>query len=301
MTLLASLLLSCGGPPGGDGAAEDPAATTTPASDPCAVELGESGLAVGEANCTDGVCEVPAGSFVMGADLDGFPDQCPPRRVELSAFAIDETEITRSAWASCEAAGACPALPACPSISAHDDEGALPATCVTWDEAQGFCAWAGGRLPTEAEWEKAARGTDGAPWAWGPVPPSCLEANFRFSSATCYGGVIEVGRLAAPDSVDAQVSSTRSAYGLVDTVGNAWEWVADWYDARYYQDAPDVDPPGPEQCAQGVDAARGTCRYRVIRGGGYNVTQDATRGSARASGVPELRDGNLGFRCAYDR
>ncbi len=264
----------------------------------CEVDLGESGLAVGVADCEAGICAVPAGPFVMGAAEPAFPDQCPPRWVELSAFSIDQTEVTRAAWSACHADGACPEAPPCESVADVDDPDQLPVACVDHAEAAAFCAWAGGRLPTEAEWEKAARGDDGAPWAWGPQPPSCVDANFRFNSAYCKGGLVEVGSYEFP-GVGAAGDSGRSAYGLLDTVGNAWEWTADWYDAGYYRRAPDRDPPGPDSCSIDVDGELAACRYQVLRGGAYNTTQDTTRGSARSFGEPGLRDVNLGFRCAY--
>ena len=272
--------------------------TGTEEVDDCAVEALGSGLAVGEASCSAGICAVPAGAFVMGDAQPESPDQCPPHTVELSAYRIDQTEVTAGQWAACEAAGVCDALPDCPSDALYDDADALPAVCMTWTEAAAYCDWAGGRLPTEAEWEKAARGEQGALWAWGSTPPSCLEANYRYVSAYCRGGVVAVGSYAAVTG--SVISSAQSAFGLLDTAGNAWEWTADWYDASYYRTAPEVDPPGPTTCSLTVDAPPDACLYRVMRGGGYNSTQDVIRGTARSFASPEHWDVNIGFRCAYD-
>lgn len=293
------LLLACAATPSGD---SGPApGQDTGELDPCLVDLEYSGEAEGQASCREGICEVPAGPFVMGAANPQAPDQCPVRQVELSAFAIDEVEVTRAAWRGCVSDGACEELRHCESQATYQDEDLLPAVCITWEQAAAYCAWAGGRLPTEAEWEKAARGTQGAAWAWGSTAPSCSTANYRYVNAYCRGGVVEVGSYDVVEDELSTVASARSAHGLLDTVGNAWEWVGDWYDAGRYRDAPDVDPQSPEQCRLDPDGDPEECRYRVMRGGGYNSTQDTTRGAARSFADPALWDVNLGVRCAYDR
>jgi len=289
------LTLGCAEPtsdPAGDGPTE---------VDACTVAVSGSGDPVGEASCTGGICEVPAGSFVMGDANPLSPDQCPPRLVELSAYGIDETEVTRAQYAHCVEAGPCDPVPFCESRAPGVvDPDQLPVVCLTHAQAETFCSWLGGRLPTEAEWEKAARGVEGALWAWGAHPPSCVIANFRYSSGFCADGVVDVGTYAAVDG-PLPVDSTRSAYGLADTVGNAWEWTADAYDAGWYRDAPNIDPPGPEACATTVGADRGECLFKVIRGGAYNSVQDSTRGTTRSLARPGVWDVNLGMRCAYDR
>lgn len=297
MTLL-WLALACAGDPAGDSAAPVDSGAEAEA---CAQAVEHSGEAVGSVDCTDGVCEVPAGDFVMGAADPSSPDQCPERRVTLSAFAIDQHEVTRGEWAACVAAGACAEPPACPTKAEVQDESLLPVVCVDWQEARDYCAWRGGRLPSEAEWEKAARGDEGAVWPWGPQAPACTMANFRYVTSYCRGGVVEVGTYAEVTDPTASVEVGRSAWGLLDTVGNAWEWVEDWYDAGRYRDAPDTDPGSPEQCRLDPEDQPGECRYRVVRGGAYNTTEATTRGSARSFADPGLRDVNLGLRCAYDR
>lgn len=259
----------------------------------CPVSGGYSGLTVGEASCEGGICEVPEGNFWMGSD-DGQPDECPPRAVGLSAFAIDAYEVTRGAYVACVDAGGCSPVPThCDNLFLDfpGDAEQIPAVCATWQQASDYCAWVGGRLPRETEWEKAARGDDGATWAWGAAPPSCGDANFRFVSWYCEESVVEVGTYT--DSV--------SPYGLWDTVGNAWEWVDDWYDAGVYEDMDDEDPQGPESCRAVVAGEPGACTDKVIRGGAFNTTEDTTRGSARSFADPSVVDVNLAFRCAYDR
>ena len=161
-------------------------------------------------------------------------------------------------------------------------------TCLTWQQAADYCDWSGGRLPTEAEWEKAARGTDGAIWAWGAQPPTCNHANFRFVTTYCNLATVEVGSY-----------PFTSPFGLSDTVGNVWEWTDDWYDAGYYRDAPDLDPPGPDSCRMTPEGVKDACEYRVIRGGAYNTPESVVEGSARSIARPDITDPNIGFRCVW--
>ena len=171
---------------------------------------------------------VAAGPFVRGA-TDGEPDEKPVRRLSLPAFAIDRTEVTIEAYAACVRTGACPAVPGAATPAPAD--GRLPAVGVSWTEAAAFCAWAGKRLPTEDEWEKAARGSDGRRYPWGDRP-ECQRANFGN-----FGGD---GRCAAEGAPGRPVAvgsfpSGASPYGALDMAGNVWEWVADRYrvDASY--------------------------------------------------------------------
>lgn len=261
----------------------------TGADDPCPGEDESTGAVVGEVDCDeDGLCLVAEGVFWRGADDPTSPEECPVRQVALTTFRIDRFEVTQSAYAECVSAGVCEEPPA---GCVGEDEGDLyPAICVAWDDAVTYCEWRGGRLPTEAEWEKAARGADGATWAWGSTPPDCNSANFRYVAAYCNQSVIDVGSYEGV-----------SAYGLADTVGNAWEWTQDWYDASWYAQAAETDPVGPESdCHEVVDGPAGECLFRVIRGGAYNTSEKTTRGSARSLAKPAVTDNNIGFRCAYD-
>jgi formylglycine-generating enzyme required for sulfatase activity len=261
----------------------------------CDISMEGSGEVAGDMDCSGGTCFVSAGSAWLGSDI-GEPDECPPRLVELSSFSIDQTEVTRGKYADCEDAGSCSEVPEhCDSwmevITEEGELDDLPVVCVDWNNASAYCEWAGGRLPTEAEWEKAARGMDGATWPWGAEAPLCEMTNFKFASWYCFEGVIEVGFY----------EQSQTAYGLYDTTGNAWEWVSDYYDAHYYDEAPESDPPGPDSdCHRIWGGEAGDCEDRVLRGGAYNTTESTTRGSARSNAAPDIIDLNIGFRCAYD-
>lgn len=199
----------------------------------------------------------------------------PARTVTLGAYEIDITETTLAAYRECVDAGACTA----PATSdgchweqpGRDDH---PINCVNWQEAHDYCLWAGKRLPTEAEWEKAARGTDGATYPWGEASPSC-----------------ELAVIPGCDDATSPVGSRpagESPYGLADAAGNVWEWVEDRYQADYYADAPDADPPGPDDGSG-----------RVIRGGAYDASAETwLRCAARFSVWPSYRRPSIGFRCA---
>ena len=252
----------------------------------CVSVAGGTGHAAGTPACSDGRCFVAAGPFWMGSDEE---NACPVRSVDLSAYWIDQTEVTHGQWASCVDAGICEAAPEhCRYVIEDHDPDKQPVTCIDWNGASAYCAWADGRLPTEAEWEKAARGTEQAEWAWGLASPSCLLANYRFAPTYCFGGLIEVGYFA----------DVTSPFGLYDTVGNAWEWVSDWYDPRYYRVAANTDPLGPG-CEDADVYDNGACRARVIRGGAFNTTKLTTRAHARSFADPSIADDDMGFRCAY--
>jgi formylglycine-generating enzyme len=288
MRWVVALLAGIGCSEGEDsGRALDPDTAAT--TDACMGEAG-GGTVQGEADCRDGVCLVPAGVAWLGAATPDHPDACPPREVELSTFRIGETEVTGDAYKACAEAGACTDVDdACPRDPVEVPSDA-PATCVSYSQAQAYCAWVGGRLPTEAEWEKAARGTDGARFPWGAEAPDCQSANFRYVAAYCVGDVTRVGRY-----------PTASAFGLVDTSGNAWEWTADWYDAEWPREAPRVDPPGPETtCRDVVGGAPAECRARALRGGAYNTTEYTIEAHSRSFAEPQTVDDNIGLRCAWD-
>ncbi len=262
-----------------------------PVDDACEGDDPAPSYPEGTVNCASGICRVPAGDFYMGFQK-GHPDECPARVLSLPEFRIDETEVTWEAFEACVASGACTAVPDyCRSWAnalSDGDPSNLPVTCVTWPQAQTFCEFSGGRLPSEAEWEKAARGTQGAWWPWGGATPTCDFSNFRFVSWYCEEGVVAVGSY-----------ENESPYGPVDMTGNAWEWVADYYDAEWYREAPGTDGP-TENCRPIVGGEAETCVERVMRGGAYNVTEFNTRNSARTAASPDRVDNNIGFRCAYD-
>ncbi len=252
-----------------------------------------SNLPVGNIDCQNDICSVPSGPFWMGSSMG--QDECPVHSVELDGFFIDAFEVTNLRWDDCVRSGSCPQMPtSCMPYQAGyglDHPDVLPVVCITWDNAANFCSWSGGRLPTEAEWEKASRGTEGATFGWGQESPTCNFANFRLASTHCYQNVAPVGYF----------EFTRSAYGLWDTNGNVFEWTADYYDALFYEYSTSVNPTGPiENCHLSHTETSQECSKRVLRGGAYNTTEDVIRSSARSFASEDLIDDNIGFRCAYD-
>jgi formylglycine-generating enzyme required for sulfatase activity len=221
---------------------------------------------------------VPAGSFLMGSER-GAADERPVHRVNGSGFVMDRYEVTNGRYQACVRAGACSA----PSLKGSsmraryfDDPGFAdyPVIFVSWAQAQAFCAFAGGRLPTEAEWERAATGGEPRTYPWGESAPDCSKANF----AGCAGDTDRVGRRVAG----------QSPYGLFDMAGNVWEWTADWYDADYYVKSPTDDPTGP---------AAGT--LKVMRGGCWLSGASSLRTTCRKPELPNAWAPNVGFRCVY--
>ena len=225
---------------------------------------------------------VAGATFWMGSGLhEGAADEHPRHEVSVSSFALDRTEVTNMRYASCVAAGVCKA----PSYSSSQqrkhyfDDPAFedyPVIFVSWSQADAFCHWAGGRLPTEAEWEFAARGPSPSVrlYPWGDERPDCAHANM----AGCVGDTDRVG----------QRLLGASPFGAQDMAGNVWEWTQDWYDAHYYEMAPSADPGGPVQ---------GT--LKVMRGGCWMSGPDAVRVSCRKAELPSTWAPNVGFRCAY--
>lgn len=235
---------------------------------------------------------VPAGEFLMGtsdADMEQykvlfplrkisrFDNERPQRKVFVDAFYIDRTEVTNRQYkqflteTGYEPKHYLDYLP----YNAPD----LPATVLEWEDAVAYTEWAGKRLPTEAEWEKAARGTDGRFWPWGN------EWDATKLSGNDGTGLKDGYKETAPV---AQFPQGASPYGALDMAGNLWEWVSDWYDADYYRKNPrNVNPQGPE-----------TGDGHVLKGGGWAENLDFTRCANRLGGNP----GSLlrGFRCAMD-
>lgn len=223
--------------------------------------------------------KVPAGSFAMGS-ATGAKDELPVHVVSGSAFEMDRYEVTNARYLACEAAGACsaPSLPSSKLRARYHDDPRFadhPVIFVSWAQAEAFCSFAGGRLPTEAEWERAARGHDEPrTFPWGESAPDCTKANF----AGCVGDTDRVGMREAG----------ASPFGAMDMAGNVWEWTADWYDAAYYARSPERDPKGPE---------RGT--LKVMRGGCWAAGEDSLRTTCRKAELPQSWAPNVGFRCVY--
>ena len=208
---------------------------------------------------------IPAGPFAMGSTVDA--NESPVHTVTLDAFWIMETEVTNALYGQCVAAGACTA-----PKNDYWQESTLaehPVTDVDWAQAVAYATWAGGRLPTEAEWEKAARGTDERLFPWAGESTDTTKLNF-LSTATMPVGSFPTG---------------ASPFGVLDLAGNVEEWVADWFSPTYYAEAPATNPPGP---ATGL--------MRVVRGGSFNSNRRNVRTTMRGRAQPDAHFPSIGFR-----
>ena len=256
---------------------------------------------------------IPDGTFWMGCesnDTECYGDESPHHEITLSSYYIDTYEVTNEAYAvflndngnDCDGSECVFANDA--FIRVHESGGVWtadsgfedhPMSVVTWYGAKALCTWSGGRLPTEAEWEKAAKGAvehyiypwghtwagnaannweNGDPWETGSEP---LTNPVGYYDGSDHGG-------------DYQTTDGSSPYGLHDMAGNVWEWVNDWYDAGYYLATPSTDPPGPS-----------TGTHRIIRGGCWGDLASVLRTSSRSWGDPYVDANYLnGFRCARD-
>jgi serine/threonine-protein kinase len=219
---------------------------------------------------------VAAGKFEMGSAR--YRGEAPPHVVEITHFWIDRTEVTNAQYARCVEQGVCqpPARfssYARPEYFGNLQYGAYPVIYVNWDDADTFCRWAGRRLPTEAEWERAARGSDQRLYPWGDALPRAGVLNYDFT----------VGDTSAAGSYP----SGASPYGALDMAGNVAEWVADWYESDYYAQSAFSDPGGP--LATGA---------RVVRGGSWVDNRNGVRAGQRLGYPPDSAFVNLGFRCA---
>jgi formylglycine-generating enzyme required for sulfatase activity len=229
---------------------------------------------------------VPAGEFSMGEDTtrysvgDPMYNYAPPHKVYLETYYIDKYEVTTAHYAKFLDAEGRPA-PRFWNEVKLDVDGNRPVIGVTWDDAQAYCQWAGKRLPTEAEWEKAARGTDGRKYPWGSSEPTRSQASYDWYGIRSWQGY---GTLSPVGSFEAG----RSPYGVYDLAGNVWEWVADRYDQKYYLVGPKQNPKGPEK---GKD--------RVVRGGSWRHPPELMRAAYRHHYQQKVLPFTyLGFRCA---
>ena len=236
---------------------------------------------------------VPAGEFLMGSNTR--EDETPPHRVYLDAFQIDKFIVTNTLlerfvratgyrttaeregtgfvfngekWVEQEGL-----TWRTPTASSSSAEPRLPVVQVSWVDASAYCGWAGKRLPTEAEWEKAARGTDGRKYPWGDQ----WDVRRANSNASNLGKPTPVGLY----------THGASPYGVLDMAGNVWQWVSDWYDAKYYSHSPQRNPSGPD-----------SGEMRVHRGGAWTAIPFRLRTTHRIGNVPSGRGPHIGFRCA---
>ncbi|MBH0198700.1 MAG: SUMF1/EgtB/PvdO family nonheme iron enzyme [Nitrospira sp.] len=233
--------------------------------------------APGEEPIPSEMVAIAAGPFVRGTENGGF-DERPTRTIHLDEYSIDRFEVTNHQYQQFVVATGHrkPGLPSRYAKSGAKVRGVnQPIVYVSWDDAEEYCRWKGKRLPTEAEWEKAMRGTDGRLWPWGnkEQPDGANWARVKDG--------YEVSARVGTFQID------KSPYGVMDGAGNVMEWVADWYDETYYKSSPDRNPPSPEY---------GT--YRVLRGGSYTTTGADVRITSRSKMMPDFRDETIGFRCA---
>jgi len=239
---------------------------------------------------------IPAGQFLMGSDKkvdrNAYLAELPQRKIYLDAYEIDKFEVTTVQFLKFVLAKDLP-----PLIDWQYDGGNFqetmvnhPVMHVSWDDADAYCRWAGKRLPTEAEWEKAARGDDGRIYPWGNQMAGLSRSNYgrtglsgpvrdRPERLLLYPPIISV------DKYDNAVSP----YGIFQMSGNVAEWVADWYDPKYYASAPDRNPKGPENGTQ-----------RSFRGGGWIDSTPSVRAAQRNGTDPSTKMNWMGFRCARD-
>jgi formylglycine-generating enzyme required for sulfatase activity len=223
---------------------------------------------------------VPGGTFLMGteeSDPAVEPYEVPQHSVTLDSFWMDQTEVTNAQYAGCVTAGVC-SPPYQPSSatreSYHGDSqyADYPVIRVSWHDATTYCAWAGGRLPSEAEWEYAARGPEGRVNPWGDDPPDDTLLNYNRT----VGDTTPVGSYARD----------KSWAGALDMAGNVSEWVNDWYDADYYAVSPAENPTGPD-----------TGELKAMRGGSWFNPVYFIRSAWRSRLGPEFQDPSVGFRC----
>ena len=223
---------------------------------------------------------VPAGEFTMGSS-SGFDNERPAHTVYLDEFWIDQTEVTIHMYSLCVKAKICkePIIKRSfryANYYGSPDFEKYPVIHVDWNMAKTYCEWADRRLPTEAEWEKAARGDQALTYPWGNEEPNHHLLNFDNP----------IGELTAVGSYP----NGASPYGALDMAGNAWEWVADWYSETYYASSPTSNPLGPKSGQE-----------RVLKGGSWLDNSIRVRSSNRNHARPDDACVNCGFRCAVSR
>jgi len=221
---------------------------------------------------------IPEGEFIMGVDgIQALEDERPSHRPWLDAFTIDAHEVTTAQYSAFVTAAGRPAPWQWETVdfSQHGDR---PVIGIDWFDADAYCRWKGKRLPTEAEWEKAARGTDGRLYPWGNQTPTKDLANFALGARFSYGQVLMSVR---------SYEQGKSPFGLSQMAGNVYEWVQDWYAANYYEVSPARNPQRPDQG-----------QFKVLRGGSWSDLPKYLLTYSRFKLPPETRNSYTGFRCA---
>lgn len=216
---------------------------------------------------------IPAGEFTMGANTKFIGYKA--HKVYLDAYWIDQTDITNSMYAICMKAGNCKRPAYLNNYFNNPKYADYPVVYVNWYAAQAFCAWEGGNLPTEAQWEKAARGLDGRPYPWGTAAPDISLLNYNGDHAdivSAYDYLIGL-----------------SPYGLLQMSGNVRQWVSDWYQRNYYSISPYKNPQGPD-----------SGQYKSLRGGAFDDNAQEVETFYRAYHLPTSAGQDRGFRCAMD-
>ena len=235
---------------------------------------------------------IEGGTFWMGCDEEnnaGFScrqSELPRHQVTLDPYLIDRYEVTNGQYQLCVDAGVCQAQrPISAGLYAEtgqsDSVANYPVTNINYEDAKTYCSFVDKRLPTEAEWEMAARGSNETAFPWGNENPDCTQANSLnpLNATACVGGIMPVGSYPAGSS----------SYGVMDMAGNVWEWVADVYGSDYYANSPAENPTGPESGSE-----------YVVRGGGFSGNWSYLRNSARSYDLGFYSGADLGFRCAQD-
>ena len=236
---------------------------------------------------------IPEGEFLMGNN-EGSRNERPEHTVWLDTYSIDRYEVTMAEYQTIlDDDYSIEPPPLWDDGAATGKVGDRPAVGITWNDAKRYCEWVGKRLPTEAEWEKAARGTDGRRYPWGHMQPFVDIANYNQGTT---------GWVSYPITLSPVTSGTKgmsirhglkeggkSAYGLYHMAGNASEWVNDWYDRHYYEDSPEKNPQGPNEGD-----------FKVLRGGSWEDQPKNLRVMARSKAEVDYQDLTTGFRCAKD-
>lgn len=302
LSLILPTLAACNGGAGGatTSTSDESGTQSSESSSGSVSESDDVGTETGGTSQVGDMVDIPAGDFQMGCDeitvADCVSDELPIHLVSVSGFQIDLTEVTVAAYRECVDAGACtepgvddpefgPDIPRCNWDEAGRDQ--HPVNCLVRPDAVDYCAFRDLRLPTEAEWEYAARGQTGRLFPWGEADPSCDLANTSLPGP-CEDPARTLPVGSNPDGA--------SAFGVEDMGGNLREMVSDWYQSDYYAVSPQADPQGPQFGE--IDSLSGEPQL-VTRGGGFMTEEEQRlRASHRERTLEQTRSFSTGFRCA---